>query len=60
LGPFLRRGGGLAVGAGIVPCGDAGGLRHKAACGDAGVDDSGFEDVGVGGGEDVLGGVSED
>jgi hypothetical protein len=58
LGPFLRRGGCLAVGARVVPGGDARGGRHEAAGGDARVDDAGGEDVGVGGREDVLWGVS--
>lgn len=54
LGPFLGCRRGLAVGAGIVPGRDARGLRHEAAGGDARVDDAGGEDVGVGGGEDIL------
>jgi hypothetical protein len=45
---------GLAVGAGAVPGVDGAGRGHEAAGVDARVDDAGFEDVGVCGGEDVL------
>jgi hypothetical protein len=58
LRPALRRRDGLAVRACAVPGVDLRAGGHEAAGGHARVGDRGYEEVGVGAGEDVLGEVS--